>query len=159
MKSRRRRSQSGAELIEVSLLIVPILGFVFLTFDLSMIVFMRSSFQHAVREGVRYGVTGRVDASGFADVSIKNVVQNNAIGFLKSGQGPGTIHVRYMDPVDGSRTDNSQGNILQVSVERYRYGPLTLFAKMGFPVDIYARAFDLMEAAPPTGLPPIQNPE
>ena len=156
---RRRRAQRGAEMVEVSLIIVPILAFVFITFDLSMIVFLRSTFQHAVREGVRYGVTSQVDGSGYADDSIKNVVKRSAVGFLNSDTAAATIHVRYMSPVDGSRTDNSKGNILQVSVEAYRYGPVTLFAKLGFPVNVYARAYDLMEAAPPGALPPIHNPE
>jgi len=158
--TRRRRSQRGAELIEVSLLIVPILGFVFLTFDLSMVVFLRATFQHAVREGVRYGVTGQTAAGGgYADDAVKAVVKQNAIGFLNTTAAASTIRVRFKDPVDGTQSDNSQGNIIQVAVENYRYGPLTLFAKMGFPVNIYACAFDLMEAAPPTGLPSLHNPE
>lgn len=156
---RSRRSQRGAELIEVSLLIIPILGFVFITFDLSMVVFLRSTLQHAVREGVRYGVTSQVDSSGYADDAIKNVVKRAAVGFLNTTAASNTIHVRYMSPVDGSMTDNSKGNILHVSVEAYRYGPLTLFAKMGFPVNIWARAYDVMEAGPPGALPAIHHPE
>jgi hypothetical protein len=158
-KSRRRRSQRGAELIEVTLMIIPILGFVFLTFDVSMVMFLRSTFQHAVREGCRFGVTSQLDGSSYADDSIRNIVKKEAFGFLSSPEAEGSIHVRFMDPVDGSRADNSQGNILQVAVDDYRYGPLTLFANLGFPVNIYARAYDLMEAAPPTGLPPIRIPE
>jgi Flp pilus assembly protein TadG len=159
-KHRRRRSQRGAELIEVSLILIPILGFIFLIFDLSFVIFMRTTFQHSVREGVRYGVTGRSDAGGgYADDAIKAVVKANSLGFLRSTAAANTIHVRFRDPSDGTQTDNSQGNIIQVSIEDYSYGPLTLFAKMGFPVKIHAYACDLMEAAPPTGLPPLHNPE
>src|SRR6266545_4577806 len=52
-KSGRR----GAEILEVALIIVPLFGMIFLLLDISMVIFLRSTFQHAVREGVRYGIT------------------------------------------------------------------------------------------------------
>jgi hypothetical protein len=137
--TRRRNSRRrGSELVEVSLIAVALFGFTFLLLDVSMVIFLRSTFQHAVREGVRYGITGETAPGVCQDLSIKAVVKRNAIGFLNSTAGAATIHVHFMSPVDGTKTDNSPGNIIQVSVEAYRYGPLAPYQRVGAPM-IWAR--------------------
>jgi len=148
MTQRRSSSRRGAEIIEVSLIIVPLLGLTFLLLDLSMVLFLRSTFQHAVREGVRYGITGDNATGPCQDDSIKQVVKNSAIGFLNSTTASATIHVHFMSPVNGSRSDNSPGNIIQVSVENYRYGPLAPYQRVGSNPTIWARAYDLVEPYP-----------
>lgn len=148
--TRRRNSRRrGSELVEVSLIAVALFGFTFLLLDVSMVIFLRSTFQHAVREGVRYGITGDTAPGVCQDLSIKAVVKKNAIGFLNSTAGAATIHVHFMSPVDGTKTDNSPGNIIQVSVEAYRYGPLAPYQRVGAPM-IWARAYDIVESFPGT---------
>ena len=80
----RKSSQRGAEIIEVTLIAVPLFGLTFLLLDLSMAICLRSTFQHAVREGVRYAITGANDTGPCQDDSIKAVVKKNALGFLNS---------------------------------------------------------------------------
>ena len=145
--TKKRRRQRGAEIIEVSLIIVPLFGLMFLLLDVSMIIFLRATFQHAVREAVRYGITGDNTAGPCQDDSIKAVVKSNAVGFLNSTTGAATIHVHFMSPVDGSPSDNSPGNVIQVSVEAYKYGPLAPYQHAGSPM-IWARAYDVMESYP-----------
>src|ERR1700755_52023 len=101
----RRRSQGGSELLEVALICVPLLGMIFLLLDLSMVIFLRSTFQHAVREGVRYGITGANDTGPCQDDSIKAIVKQRALGFLNSTANSAKIHVHFTSPVDGSLTD------------------------------------------------------
>ncbi len=164
LRSRRRglngrnRRRRGAEILEAALVAVPLFGLTFLALDVSMVVFLRSTLQHAVREGVRFGVTGYTSGPSVCqDDAIKAVVKANAIGFLNSTSAASTIHVHYMSPVDGSVVDNSPGNILQVSVEGYKYGPLAPFQRTGSPM-IWARAYDVIEPYP-GALPCITNKE
>jgi Flp pilus assembly protein TadG len=147
MRGRRHR-QRGAEILETALVIVPLLLLTFLMLDLSMVIFLRSTFQHAVREGVRYAITGQNTTGPCQDDSVKAVVKQNAIGFLSPTVPAATIHVHFMSPVDGSQADNGAGNIVEVSVEAYGYGPLAPFQRLNFPLLIWARAYDLMEPIP-----------
>lgn len=135
-------------MVEVTLIIVPLLGLIFLLLDLSMVVFLRSTFQHAVREGARYAITGANDTGPCQDDSIKAVVKPFALGFLNAVAPAATLHVHFINPVDGSIADNSYGNIVEVSVEGYNYGPLAPFERLNMPVKIWARAYDMMEAVP-----------
>ncbi len=148
----RRRRQKGAELVEASLIAVPVLAITFLLIDLSMVVYLRSTFQHAVREAVRYGVTGQNSTGPCQDDSIKSIVKTNAGGWLNNTNAASTIHVRFLSPVDGSATNNDRGNIVEVSVESYGYGPLAPFQRVNLPVQLTARAYDVMESIP-GGLP------
>jgi len=145
--SNRRKGCRGAEVIEVALIIVPLFGMIFLTLDLSMAVFLRSTFQHAVREGVRYGITGANDTGPCQDDSIKAIVKQRALGFLNSTTNAQKIHVRFTSPVTGSQSDNAPGNIIQVSVEGYQFTPLAPFQRPGKPY-MWARAYDVMEPYP-----------
>jgi hypothetical protein len=129
----------------------------FLLLDVSMVVFLRATFQHAVREGVRYGITGDNATGPCQDDSIKAVVQKNAVGFLNSTTAAATMHVHFMSPVNGSQSDNSPGNIIEVSVEAYKYGPLAPYQHTGSPM-IWARAYDVMESYP-GGAPCISHAE
>ena len=148
----RKARQKGAELLEASLIAVPLFGLTFLLVDLSMVIYLRSTFQQAVREGVRYAVTGQNTTGPCQDDSIKSVVKTNAGGWLTSSTAGATIHVHFMSPVDGSYTNNAAGNIVEVSVESYRYGPLAPYQRVNMPVALTARAYDVME--PTSGSPP-----
>ena len=60
----RRSRQRGAEMVEVCLVLTPLLTITFLLLNLSMAIFLRSTFQQAVREGARYAITGQVTCAG-----------------------------------------------------------------------------------------------
>jgi Flp pilus assembly protein TadG len=148
-KQTNRRSRSrGAELVEVSLILAPLLGITFLLFNVSIAIFLRSTLQHAVREGVRYAITGQNSPGPCQDDSIKTFVQNNSAGFLSSTAGYNSIHVHFIDPVNGTVTTNAGGNIVEVSVEAYQFNPWSPYLSMSSPVNIWARAYDVMEPVP-----------
>ena len=143
----KRNSRKGAQIVEASLIATALFGLTFLLLDVSMAIFLKSTFQHAVREGVRLGVTGYTNGGTCQDDTIKAAVKKNAIGFLSSASASSKIHVHFMSPVDGSVTDNAPGNIIAVTVEGYQYRPLALFQRSGAPL-ISARAYDVMEPYP-----------
>jgi Flp pilus assembly protein TadG len=144
----RRSRQRGAQLVEVSLILIPLFGFTFLLLDLSMAIFIRATFQHAVRQGARYAITGANDTGPCQDDSIKAVVKGNALGFLNSTTASATIHVHWINPVNGSVADNSFGNIVGVTVENYSWNPIAPYQHSKSPLSMYAKAFDMMEAVP-----------
>jgi len=145
-------------MVETMLILGPLLGITFLLLDLSMVISLRSTFQHAVREGVRYAITGQNSPGPCQDDSIKAVVQQNAAGFLSSASAAATIHVHWMSPVNGTVTNNAAGQIVEVSVEAYQYTQLAPFRRLDISPKIWARAFDIMQQLP--GTPPcLSNPE
>jgi hypothetical protein len=116
--------------------------------DLSLVICIRSTFQNAVRAGNRYAITGANDTGPCQDDSIKTVVKQNASGFLNSTSAASYIHVHFINPVDGSVTNNAYGNIVEVSVEGYPYNMVAPFLRVGPPIKLWARAYDMMESVP-----------
>ena len=148
--TRKRSSESGAETLEMTLIFLPLMGLLFMLLDVSMVIFLRSTFQEAVREGVRYGITGANDTGPCQDDSIKTVIKKYSLGFL-GGTAASTMHVHFMSPVTGAKSDNEPGNIIEVTVEGYKFVPWAPYGHSGS-VYMWARALDVMEPYP--GVPP-----
>ena len=151
-------SQRGSQMLESCFIAIPLFALTFLVLDVSMVVFLRSTFQHAVREGTRYAITGKNTVGPCQDDSIKATVKTAALGFLSSSPIDSTIHVHWINPVTGARSNNAHGNIVEVSVEGYRFGPLAPFWRSGAPVMVWATAYDMVEPVP-GALACISNPE
>jgi len=124
-KIRAKRYRKGQAAIEAALVIVPLLAMLCAIIDFSMAMFIRNSLVFAVREGVRYAITGQTGAGGAScqDASIKKVVQENAMGLLAGDDGLARIHINYYDPktladVTASIVPaaNSGGNVVRVTV-------------------------------------------
>lgn len=159
MRQRRPKSgRRGAEILEASLIVIPLFAITFLLADLSIVVCLRSTLQHAVREGVRYAITGANDTGPCQDDSIKAVVKKNAIGFLSQAPASNTIHVHWINPVTGAVSNNAYGNIVEVSVEGLQYQALAPFERIGLPLGMWARAYDMTEPVP-GALACLSNPE
>ena len=82
--SQRRK---GAVIVELSFTLVPFLAMMFAIAEFAMPIFLHSTFNAAVREGVRFGVTYNTSYNG-ANYStqtdaIRAVVQANSLGFLQ----------------------------------------------------------------------------
>ncbi len=164
------------ELIEFTLVLMPLLGFIFLVLDLGWTIYKRATLQFAVREGCRYAVTnqlqalkdGNGNAYGMID-SVKYVVQRRAMGFLGSkptDAGYALIQVRFYDPTSSLSTavamppdcastivPNKGGYLVEVSVEHYLSKVLGPVYKAATPLDFVARSSDRMEADPSSGVP------
>lgn len=149
------RRWRGSALVELALVLVPLVAIWAAIVDFSFAIFLKATLQHAVREGVRYAVTSRTEPGLGHDASIVAAVQRNAMGFLDGPEGASKIHIRYYAP--GSFTEvqsNSGGNIVEVSVEGYRWNWIAPILRREAPaLDLVARSSDRMEM-PPGGISP-----
>jgi Flp pilus assembly protein TadG len=157
--SRTKSRQRGNAMIEVGLTVVLLFGLIFLVMDLSMLLFIRSTLQQAVRDGVRVGVTSRLVGSttNLSD-SVKTAVQGGALGFLNGASGACRISVNYFDPNTGTASTGAQGDILVVSVNNYNYTPLGAIMKSANPLSISVSSSDIVERCPVTGCQLWTNP-
>ena len=131
--------------MEATLVIIPMLLMTFLMLDLSMVIFLRTTLQEAVREGDRYAITGQNTVGPCQDDSIKAVVKHYGLGFLNTTTAAATIHVQFVNPNTGGQGTNAYGNIVNVKIEGYKYSAMAPFERLNYPLYIFAEASDMME--------------
>jgi hypothetical protein len=157
LKTSRKSRESGSQVVETTLVIIPMMLMTFLMLDLSMVIFLRTTMQEAVREGDRYAITGQNSPGPCQDDSIKHVVKHFALGFLNSTTAAATIHVQFVNPDTGGQGTNAYGNIVNVKIEGYKYAAMAPFERLNFPLYIFAEASDIVE--PLSGAAPcLSNP-
>jgi Flp pilus assembly protein TadG len=156
---RVRSREAGSQMIEFSLVLLPLLAFVFLIMDVAWICFAQASIQHAVQVGVRAAVTNTLPSAASSMTSyVKSVVQNNAMGFLNGPDGLDKITITYFDPsslkaaVSASRT--AGGNVIQVSVSNVTVNALGPILRTDTAQwHLSAIASDVLESPPDNKLP------
>jgi Flp pilus assembly protein TadG len=155
--SKGRPRRRGAGLFELALALLPVLALVLSMIDFAYFIFMRSTFQHAVREGTRYAVTSQVMAGKGQDASIRATVQKYAAGMLNGDAGADKIRIRYFVPDTlVETTSNAGGNIVEVSIEDCQWTPLAPVLRATLPpVRFAVRSSDRMEPSP-GGVPPAR---
>jgi Flp pilus assembly protein TadG len=137
---RRRRAflSRGAEPLEFTLVLLPLLAMVTVLLDTSWAVYTKSTLQRAVRIGVRNGITltaSQMATGACLTDTVKSTVQANAMGLLHGSSGLAMIKVHYFEPpavnstsaaadVSADADGDQSGNIMQVSVENYSLVPL-----------------------------------
>jgi hypothetical protein len=128
------------------------MAIIFLLIDLCLAIFLKATFQHAVREGVRYAITGRTETGLGHDASIRSVVRFHALNFIPAADAVSRIGIRYYRPDTlAETTSNAGGNIVEISIQGFTWRPFAGIWKSGDPVTIAARSLDLMEPCPPAG--------
>jgi len=143
---RRRAPRRGNTFLEVAFVLVPLLALLLGILDFGFAIFLRTTFQHAVREGVRYAVTYQTSTGLGHDASIKRVVQNQAMGFLSDSDLAQKVKIRYYQANTMSESnENSPGNLIEISVENYQYGWMAPLMRSAVPLNIVVRASDRME--------------
>ena len=145
-------------MIEAGLTIVLLFGLIFLIMDLSMLLFIRSTLQQAVRAGVRDGVTWQHPSGSYVNDNITQAVQQEALGFLNGASGACKIHIDYFDPNTGTASTGGQGDILVVSVNNFNYTPLGAIMKSADPLAISVSSSDIVERCPLEGCVSVANP-
>lgn len=155
--ARMRNRETGAELVEFSLVMIPLFGILFLVIDLSWMLFARATLQFAVREGVRYAVTGQTMNGLGQDNSIRAVVQQYSMGILAGSSGASKITIAYFDPNANlaATTSNAGGNVVQVSASGVNVFPMAPLFHSGSPLSMTAVASDVVESSP-GGNPPAR---
>ena len=128
----------GAEPLEFTLVLLPMLAMVTVLLDTSWAVYTKSTLQRAVRIGVRTGITltaSQMATGACLTDTVKSTVQANAMGLLHGSSGLALIKVHYFEPpavnstsaatdVSADADGDQSGNIMQVSVENYSLVPL-----------------------------------
>ncbi len=158
MRPARKRRESGSAIIEFTLVLLPLLGFMLLTMDVAWMFFAWASLQEGVREGVRFAVTGQL-LSGYTgqDASIRAVVQQYSFGFIPAANAAADIDIQYYTPTTltavSGLNSNTGGNVVKVTVTGVTirsFGPIW---RAGGPMSLAASSSDVMEGSP-GGIPP-----
>jgi hypothetical protein len=126
--------------------------------DTSWVIFARATLQHAAREGVRFGVTGQIQAPAacLAD-SVRQVVVANAFGFVPTSQAAAMVAVMYYNPntlavVTGAAAA-AGGNVIQVTISGLNVKSFAPVWRSASPISLVASASDVLES-PPNGILP-----
>jgi hypothetical protein len=128
----------GAEVIEFTLVLLPMLMILFVILDTAWAVWAKATLQRAVTVGVRTGVTitnAQTPQGSCLTDMVKSTVQQSALGLLNGDSRRDLIKVNYLHPPapnsNGSAIDvsdqadgNAPGNIMQVSVQNFSLAPL-----------------------------------
>jgi Flp pilus assembly protein TadG len=153
---RRRDRQRGSQLVESLLTMLPFFALAFLCMDAAWGLFIKSTLQQAVREGVRYAVTGQVSGVLGQVASIEAVVQKQALGLLSSQSATLTVH--FLNPstmadLGTAAGANQGGNIVEVEVTGYQFKPLAPLFRSSASIAFNVTAADVIEGSS-GGVPP-----
>jgi Flp pilus assembly protein TadG len=108
-------------MVECVFTLLPLFALILGFIDVGMMIFRWTTLQNAVREGCRYAITLQTSGNLGQDASIEQVVQNYAMGLVKTTDSTNRIKVNYYSPTDMntpiSSGGNVPGNIVEVSVQ------------------------------------------
>ena len=161
---RRRKRQSGASIVEASVVLLPFMALFFALWDYGMALFMTNTMQFAVRQGVRYAVTSETMTGLGQDDSIKTTVSNNSFGFLTylapgspGCTGTNCITINYYKPPDLTDVvtgtgSNASGNVVEVSASGLLYKWMIPLWRPSGNLTINVSSADIMESQP-NGIP------
>jgi len=120
-------------MVEFGLCFVLFITFVVAAFEFSWVLFVKATFHHAVREGVRAAITGQA-GGGYAnnhDGYVKSVIKANSVGLLDDDALDAHVQIDYLEPNGACgqplcpAVDAAAGNIVQVSIQCYEIFPVT----------------------------------
>ena len=159
-KSNGRQRQRGNTMVESAFALLPLFILIFGIIDFSMAIFLRSTLQNAVREGVRYAVTYQLMSGSCQDDSIRTVVKNNSVGFINSSN-TSMVTVRYYvpsnltTPVTGTNS-NFPGNVVEIGVEGYNWNWMAPLSRGSSALTMNLYSADVMEGLPGGVNPPCR---
>jgi Flp pilus assembly protein TadG len=117
----RKRRSGGNVILESTFTLLPTFALIFALTDFGLMIFRWTTLQNAVREATRYAVTFQTQSGFGQDASVENIVQQNALGFVKRTDSPQTIFVKYYTTSNLNTAvasgGNVPGNIVEVSVQ------------------------------------------
>ena len=125
VSARRKRSSEGNVILECVFTLLPTFALIFAMIDFSLMIFRWTTLQNAVREATRYAVTFQTQTGLGQDASVQKIVQQYAMGFVKSTDSPQTIFVKYYTTSNLNTAivagGNVPGNIVEVSVQNLSF--------------------------------------
>jgi cytochrome c-type biogenesis protein CcmE len=146
-----RAKQRGSAALEAALVILPMFAILLAVIDFSVAIFIRNSLMNAVREGVRFGITGRTLPGLAHDGSIKEIVRQYSMGFLNP-ENLDQVTIRYFDPITSQFAEgqgsNRGGNILEVRIDNYPWLWMAPVLRSNSGLTFSVQSSDLMEPQP-----------
>jgi len=147
-----RTSESGSATVEFSLVVLPLLAILLMTFDVTWIIFGSACIQEAAREGSRYAVLGSGQAETTLDTAVKQVVQQYSFGFVKTSNVsvdyyPSTGYSSAGVPanIDGTPQATAAGNIVKITVQGVTIKSAGPIFRLSTPMQLTASASDVMQ--------------
>jgi Flp pilus assembly protein TadG len=123
---KRKARSGGSSVLESVFTLLPTFALIFGITDFGLMIFRWTTLQNAVREGTRYAITFQTATGLGQDASIEAIVQEYALGFVKTTDSPQTIYVKYYSTSNMNTAiasgGNVPGNIVEVSVQGVSYG-------------------------------------
>ena len=115
------RSRRGQSMVEFTLTFLLFSGLVLGFTQLAFWMWTKTALHYAVREGVRFAITGSVLTGLQHNASIKQTVKNNSAGLLSGAGMDEKIVIEYFDEAGNppSGVANEGGNTVVVSVQDY----------------------------------------
>jgi Flp pilus assembly protein TadG len=121
----RKRSSGGNVILESVFTILPTFALIFALTDFGLMMFRWSTLQNSLREATRYAVTFQTQSGLGQDASIETIVQQYALGFVKTTDSPQHIFVNYYAPnalgTPIASGGNVPGNLVEVSVQNISF--------------------------------------
>lgn len=125
-------------------------------FEFTWVLFLRATFHHAVREGVRAAITGNDQPSGL-DARVKSVIQDKSFGLLDAAALDAHVSIEFFDPNCAGTTcplaNAEPGSIVRVGINCYSLTPITNLIRKDpqgatLPFALTVSASDKMEPFP-----------
>ena len=161
-RSARSRSQAGSAILEGAFVFLPMMALLFAMLDFPLAIFIQNTLREAVREGVRFAITGQTGPNG-QDAAIKAVVESYSMGFLtdaalNANPPTETFNITYysgttLNAVTGVGS-NAGGNICVVtaSIQHTWMAPVWQSIRL---ITLTGSSSDVMEP-PPGGVIPAR---
>jgi Flp pilus assembly protein TadG len=140
----RHNRRRGSQVVEAALMFLPFFALVFLTIDTAWGLFVKATIQHAVHEGVRFGITGQPGDA------IKAKVNSESLNLLALAGS--TVTVTYLDATTLASAPNNPGNLVQITAT-YPFSPLAPLFRSGATINLTATSADVIEGFPGTTPP------
>lgn len=168
----RGGSRSGNAFIEFGLVFVLMITLLIGMFEFIWVLYIRATLHNAVREGVRFAITGG-DGSGLDD-SVKSVIERNSGGLISGSELDEYVSIEFFDadcpngascPAGGAASAGAAqaraGSIVKIAVNCYEVLPITSLIRRDpstgerIPFVLTVTASDKMEPFP--GAPPSRG--
>jgi len=168
----RGDGRSGNAFIEFGLVFILMITLLIGMFEFIWVLYIRATLHNAVREGVRFAITGG-DGSAL-DGAIKQVIERNSGGLIKGAELDEYVSIEFFDadcpsgascPAGGASSaagaSAEAGAIVKVAVNCYEVMPITSLIRRDpstgkrVPFMLTVTASDKMEPFP--GTPPARG--
>ena len=118
-KENLRAGRRGQSMVEFALTFLLFLSMVLGFGQMGLTLWIKTTLHHAVREGVRYAITGATKGGLGHDASIRQRVMIASGGLIDSAVADSLITIEYFDQSGAATADNAGGNTIVLSVKEF----------------------------------------